>query len=106
MDKVKLRYALEAMHAMYRPGFRYKKAGVALSRITSDEVVQPDLFGAFSMDIHQRQGQFMFIVGTINRIYGPNTLSFAVQGSARPWVMRQRWLSPQVTTRWHEILTV
>ncbi len=91
--------ALHALHAMYRPGHRYKKAGVALSRITSGEVVQPDLFGTFSMDIHQRQERLMFIVDAINRIYGPNTLFFAVQGSSRPWAMRQRRLSPRVTTR-------
>ncbi len=98
--------ALYALHAMYRPDYRYKKAGVALGRIISDGVVQPDLFGAFSMDTHQRQGRLMFILDAINRIYGPNTLSFAVQGSSRPWAMRQRRLSPCVTTRWNEILTI
>lgn len=98
--------ALHALHTMYRPDHCYKKAGVALSHITSGEVVQPDLFGTFSMDIHQRQERLMFIVDAINRIYGPNTLFFAVQGSSRSWAMRQRRLSPRVTTRWNEILTV
>jgi len=101
-----IRYALESLNAMYRPGYHYKKAGVYLGHITPGEVVQPDLFGAFSPDIHHRQGRLMYIVDAINRIYGPNTLFFAVQGIARPWAMQQRRLSPHVTTRWNEILTV
>ena len=101
-----IRYALESLNAMYRPGYRYRKAGVYLGHITPGEAVQPDLFGAFSPDIHHRQGRLMFILDALNRIYGPNTLFFAAQGIARPWAMRQRWLSPHVTTRWNEILTV
>jgi len=101
-----MRYAIAGLDAMYRPGYRYKKAGVYLSKITAGEAVQPDLFGVFSPDTHHRQGRFMFIVDAINRIYGANTLFFAAQGLARPWAMHQRRLSQHFTTRWNEILTI
>lgn len=101
-----IKYALTGLNAIYRDGFRYKKAGVFLSKITSIDAVQPDLFGDFSMDEHTRKGRVMFIVDAINRIYGRDTLFFPVQGIARPWGMRQSKLSHRSTTQWSEILTV
>lgn len=101
-----MRAALTGLHAVYRPGYHYKKAGVMLGHITSGETVQPDLFGVFSPTLHTRQERLMFIVDALNRIYGSDTLSFAVQGRERAWAMRQRRRSPRFTTRWNEILTV
>jgi DNA polymerase V len=100
------RQALSGLRAIYREGYRYKKAGVALSRITPLPVVQPDLFGEVSLDEHYQQARLMAIVDAINRIFGRDTLVFAVQGITRPWKMRQSHLSGRFTTRWDEILTI
>jgi len=81
--------ALAGLDAIYKDGFRYKKAGIFLSRITPLDAVQPDLFGDFSLDGHSRKSRLMSIVDAINRIYGRDTLFFAVQGVTRPWAMRQ-----------------
>jgi hypothetical protein len=43
-------------------------------------------------DIH-RQARFLSIVDALNRIYGRDTLFFAVQAMARHWKMGQRLLS-------------
>jgi DNA polymerase V len=98
--------ALKGLHAMYREGYRYKKCGIYLSKITPLDAVQPDLFGSFSSEEHAREGRLMAIVDAINRIYGRDALYFAAQGISRPWAMRQAHLSPRATTRWNEILTV
>ena len=83
-----------------------KKAGVALSKITSLPVVQTDLFGEVSLIEHYRQAHLMAVVDALNRIFGRDTLVFAVQGVTQSWKMRQRNLSGHYTTRWNELLTV
>jgi DNA polymerase V len=100
------KYALKGLHAMYEKEYSYKKAGVELSRITPLPVVQPDLFGEVSLIGHYSQSHLMAVVDAINRIFGRDTLSFAVQGMARDWRMRQTMLSQRFTTRWDELLLV
>jgi DNA polymerase V len=99
-------HALKGLKAMYRKGFSYKKCGVSLSKITPLDVVQPDLFGEYSINDHTRQGRLMFIVDAMNRIYGRDTLFFAAQGITRSWAMRQMHLSARFTTRWSDILAI
>jgi len=99
-------HALVGLKAIYREGYRYKKAGVFLTKIVPEEHIQPDLFGEFSLHEHYQQARLMFIVDAINRIYGRDTLFFAVQGISRSWKMRQSHLSGRYTTQWSEILTI
>ena len=99
-------HALTGLKAIYRPGLSYKKCGVSLSKITPLDVVQPDLFGEYSINDHLRQARLMYIVDAINRIYGRDTLFFAIQGITRPWAMRQMHLSARFTTRWSDILDI
>ncbi|MHB8595423.1 MAG: Y-family DNA polymerase [Ktedonobacteraceae bacterium] len=101
-----IKYAIKGLNAIYRDGYTYKKAGVYLAKITPGEAVQPDLFGEFSPDIHNRQGRLMAIVDAINRIYGRDTIFFAAQGVTRSWAMRQLRLSQHFTTKWDELLKV
>ncbi|HVB60470.1 MAG TPA: Y-family DNA polymerase [Ktedonobacteraceae bacterium] len=101
-----IHHALAALRAMYKDGYRYKKAGVYLSHITPLDAVQPDLFGAFSLAQHVKQARLMALVDAINRVYGRDTLFLAVQGTTRVWAMQRRRLSQQFTSRWDEILTI
>lgn len=101
-----LKYALKALQAIYLAGYHYKKAGVELNRITPLSVVQPDLFGEVSLTEHYRQGRLMVIVDAINRIYGRDTLVFAIQGITRRWKMRQGKLSGRYLSQWDELPTV
>jgi DNA polymerase V len=101
-----IRSALRGLKAIFQDGFRYKKAGIMLSKITSLAYVQPDLFGDVSLYDYYRKARLMAVVDAINTIYGRDSLFFAVQGSTRPWKMRQSSLSGRFTTQWSEILTI
>lgn len=101
-----MKQALAGLHAIYRAGYRYKKAGVSLSKITPLPVIQPDLFGEVSLIEHYRQDHLMAIVDALNSIFGRDTLFFAVQGVARTWKMRQVRLSSRYTTSWDELVLV
>jgi DNA polymerase V len=98
--------ALRGLKAIFQDGFNYKKAGVMLSKITQLSHVQPDLFGDVSLYDYYRKAKLMAVVDAINAIYGRDSLFFAVQGSSRPWKMRQSQLSGRFTTQWSEILTI
>jgi DNA polymerase V len=98
--------ALRGLKAIFQDGFKYKKAGVLLSKITPHAHVQPDLFGDVSLFDYYRKAKLMAVVDAINAIYGHDSLFFAVQGSTRPWKMRQSQLSGRFTTQWSEILTI
>ena len=101
-----IRYALDGLKRIYQDGFRYKKAGVYLTKITPQSALQPDLFGEFSLTQQYKQARLMLIVDLLNSIYGRDTLFFAIQGIARNWRMRQLKLSQRFTTQWSEILTI
>ena len=101
-----IRYALDGLKRIYQDGFRYKKAGVYLTKITPQSALQPDLFGEFSLTEQYKQARLMLIVDLLNSIYGRDTLFFAIQGIARNWRMRQLKLSQRFTTQWSEILTI
>ncbi|MGH2496554.1 MAG: Y-family DNA polymerase [Ktedonobacteraceae bacterium] len=101
-----IRQALAGLHAIYRPEYRYKKVGVSLSKITPLPIVQPDLFGEVSLIEHYRQAHLMAVVDALNRIFGRETLTFAVQGLRQNWRMKQGKLSGHYLSRWDELPTV
>src|SRR5260221_7604564 len=101
-----VKHALEGLRAMYKDGYRYKKAGIYLRKLSPQSSIQPDLFGEFSLTEHYKQPRLMAIVDAINKIHGRDTRIFAIQGRARSWKMHQFKLSSHFTTSWSELLTI
>lgn len=99
-------YALKLVRSIYKPGYKYRKAGVYLNKITPREHMQFDLFGEFSLWQHDRQRWLMEAVDHINRLWGHDTIFFGAQGIRREWQMRQEKRSPRYTTHWDELFAV
>ncbi len=97
--------ALEALHSIYQPGYSFKKAGVYFSKIVSQESIQFDLFGDFTVEGHVKKTKLMCVVDLLNRLLGRDTLFFGAQGIGREWKMRQERRSPRYTTQWSELLS-
>ena len=91
---------------IYRKGFAYKKCGVFLSKIVSQDVLQTDLFGEYSLEREYKKARLMCVVDLINEWWGSNTLFFGAQGIERAWKMRQERRSPRYTTRAGDIVVV
>lgn len=72
--------ALQALESIFRQGFQYKRAGVILSDITTDEAIQLDLFDSPPAEVLDRQNRLMQTMDDINRRYGMDTLRLASQG--------------------------
>jgi len=101
-----VRAALYGLKQIYQEGYSYYKAGVSLTKITPQSALQIDLFGEFALTQQYKKARLMLVVDAINRIYGHDTLFFAIQGITRNWRMRQFKLSQRFTTQWSELLTI
>ena len=96
----------DLLASIYRPGHRYKRAGVFLSDIRPTSVTQADLFGAFSRAEYERKRHLMLVIDRINERLGHDTIGFLAQGITRDWQARQKHLSKRFTTQWTELLSV
>lgn len=96
--------AQQLVKQIYRSGYQYKKAGVSVSDLHPEEIIQPDLFGAFSWEREVRRAYLMALIDLMNAQFGRDTIFFAAQGTQRPWHMHQRQRSPDYTTNWKDVL--
>ncbi len=91
--------ARDLLRQIYRPGYRYKKTGVQLVNLVTEDEYQPELFDRPSSTIHVDK-----IVDEINRRLGDPknpVITRASQGTLRSgkgWRMRSERHSPHYTT--------
>lgn len=96
-------YAIMALRSIFKSDYRYKKAGVILSGILSEDGIQASLFDAVDREKYTSTMQAM---DKLNNRFGRDVVKIASQGSGRKWKLRQEKLSLCYTTRWNEILTL
>ncbi|MFP5238901.1 MAG: DUF4113 domain-containing protein, partial [Acidobacteriota bacterium] len=87
------------LERIFRPGFRYKKAGVMLCGIEPAQGAQLSLMHAPD----ERGGRLMAALDAVNARWGRDTLFPAACGVERTWKMRQGKRSPRYTTVWEEL---
>ena len=96
--------ALAGLEAIWRDGYRYKKAGVVLLDLHPAASVQQ---GLFDKKDDARRLTLMRTVDRLNLRFGRDTVSFAAAGRReRPWKLRRDLLSPCYTTAWDGLLRV
>ena len=95
-----LRHALGGLRRIYRPDYRYKKAGVCFTAITSRDAVQGLLFDRGN---NRQEQALMKTMDLVNARMGRNVLRSGAMGFARTWGTRRRHRSPRYTTRWDEL---
>ncbi len=101
-DTVKLvRAVLWGLRRIYKPGYRYQKAGVMLSELVPLDQCQGDLFAQTPQTT--RSARLMAAMDSINRSMGRQTVKLAAEGFRQPWKMKQGNRSPGYTTRWAEL---
>ncbi|WP_126444623.1 Y-family DNA polymerase [Sulfuricystis multivorans] len=93
------RAALWALERIYRPGFAYQKAGIALLELSPAAAQPQDLFAA-----PRDNRRLMQAMDRINAIWGRGTLRSAATGRGDAcWQMKRERLSPGYTTRWDQL---
>mgnify|MGYP003376849014 FL=1 len=86
---------------IYRPGFAYQKAGIALMNLRDSGTVQMNLFSK-SKD----NTRLMQVLDRINEVWGRGTLHSAAEGVQKVWTMKRELKSPGYTTRWDQLPVV
>ncbi len=105
--------ASDVLTSIYRPGYRYKKAGVIVMGIGADSPLQQDLFDLNAEQI-QKMRRLDEVVDRINRMNGSETIVIGAQqytqqdgkGKAEVFAnaIRHDFKSKNPTTRWSDII--
>ncbi len=99
-----VRAALSGLRQLYRPNYRYVKAGVILGEIVPVQFMQADLFTQCNKT--EKSTRLMEVLDSVNDQMGKGTLKLASEGFRQPWLMKQAAKSPGYTTNWNDILAV
>ncbi|MBH2008458.1 MAG: Y-family DNA polymerase [Xanthomonadaceae bacterium] len=86
------------LQRIYRPGFAYQKAGVALLDLSDGRTPQRDLFSTA-----RDNTKLMQVMDRINATWGRGTLRSAAEGVHKDWKMKREQMSPGYTTRWDQL---
>lgn len=103
--RILTRWTLRLLRRIYRAGYGYHKAGIALLDIGPRANQQ---FALFVPDEHvqSRNERLMETLDAINRRYGRGVLKLAAEGVEKPWQMRRGNLSTRFTTEWAGVARV
>lgn len=95
------RVAVQAIRAIWQPGYNYLKTGVRATGIIPEGEVQYNLFTNYE---HSREQQLAELMDSLNDRYGRGTLRLGSDSFERKWAMKQEFLSKQYTTNWKDII--
>lgn len=87
------RAALWGLKRIYKPGYAYQKAGVALLSLADAATSQMYLFSK-----GRDNAKLMQVMDRINGIWGRGTLRLAAEGIEKSWKMKRERVSPGYTT--------
>jgi DNA polymerase V len=93
-----IRVARWGLKRIYRPGYAYQKAGIALMNLSASGTAQRDLFS-----MTRDNPRLMQVMDRINAVWGRGTLHSAAEGVNRTWAMKREKKSPAYTTRWDQL---
>ena len=93
----------KSLKKIYKKKYKYKKAGVVLGGIISQEKVQMNIFDKLN---REKRKKIMKAMDRINKTNGKETIKIATQGTQDSWTTKQQSLSPSYTTKWKDLLKV
>ena len=97
-----IKMALQCLQSLYKPGYRYKKAGVMVSDIVAPGYRQQSLFSPTT----EQNKPLMSALDRINTKWGQDTIQYGMAGTHKPWGMHQSYRSQAYTTNWQELPVV
>lgn len=92
------------LERIFKPGYKYKKAGIILADIIPDTSKQYDLFS--SHENIEKQENISRVMDRINTRYGRNAVKVCTGGFNNDWKMRREYLSPSYTTDFNQLKVV
>lgn len=99
-----IKYALFLLGKIFKPGYKYIKAGVMLSNIVPETPIQLNAF--LENRDHAKRDRIMKVMDKINNTWGRDMVKIASSGTRQDWSMKRQHISPRYTTNWNELLTI
>lgn len=97
-----VKFAIEGLNLIFKPGYQYKKAGVIVMDFTPEATGQISMFA----NSNPKHKLVMDVMDRLNRAIGQKKVKLASQALDRTWKMKQERLSPRYSTRLSEIITI
>lgn len=95
-----VKHSIMALNRIYKKGYFYKKSGILLNDLSSDEILQNDLF----CERNDNYKKISETVDKINSVYGDGSIKIAGSGiNKRNWHMSREKLSKRFTTSWETL---
>ena len=101
-----VRLAVEALNSIYKPGIKYKKAGVLLSDLSSEGVYNRDLFFQRSEKDLLKKMRVNRVFDRLNSRYGSGTICIAKENYEKFYLTRRKNLSPAYTSNFYDLPVV
>lgn len=99
-----VQHANQALREIFREGYEYKKAGVILTHIVSENNYMHDLFDPRDREKQKRISQ---TIDLINQKNGTNCIKLAAQGVGKAdWNLRRDFLSKCPSTKMGDIIEI
>jgi DNA polymerase V len=87
---------------LFKSGYAYKKVGVYLDEITSNNQQQLDIWS----EVPKFSDTLMKTYDHINRRFGSSSISLASSGFNQVELSKRQWCSPKYTTSWSDLPVV
>ena len=101
-----VRLAVKALNRIYKPGIKYKKAGVLLSDLSSEGIYNRDLFFQRSEKDLLKKMRVNRVFDRLNSRYGSGTICIAKENYEKFYLTRRKNLSPAYTSSFYELPVV
>ena len=98
-----VRKAIAALKLIYRPGIKYKKAGVLLSDLTPQGIYTRDLFVQKSEESLLKNIKVNRVFDVLNQRYGSGTICLAKENYEKFYLTRRKNLSPAYTSNFNDL---
>lgn len=98
-----LAYVKQGLEQIYKPGFRYHKAGIILFDLVDKYHQQLDMF---SLEKDNKASKLMGTLDGVNHRMGSSTLRYGMEGFRSDWLKVGGRRTPAYTTCWEELLRV
>ena len=99
-----LKYAIECLKRIYRPGYPYQKVGVYMTGFVPERARQ-----TYLLDDQAKRDKLTTVsklADKLNNHFGKDFIRFAARGYEEKWKGRQGYLSHRYTTRIQEVLHI
>ena len=98
-----VRKAIAILKLIYRPGIKYKKAGVLLSDLIPQGIYTRDLFVQKSEESLLKNIKVNRVFDTLNQRYGSGTICLAKENYEKFYLTRRKNLSPAYTSNFNDL---